>query len=386
MSFQVVHRLLDFLEVPNGAFQLCLARPIAALLIAKVEVVHQQIRKRGFLRLFQSVQKKLLLFIQVCDPALQPTNRAADGLHQAVGGSNVPVQVAENGFHSTLFHLVCSGTEMNRWYLLHSLTLKGAQVNTFWSASGFQIAVGDGFPAMPPDLGVLLVVPVHGVFLVTFPVARGKLDALTVLVKVVDLAGFWKPLAVFVHCSERQQNVGVWVTISLVVDGEVGYHAFGNELLIAKFFEHGKILVFRNFSRKCQHDAPGKLGVPLILHGFHGVPKVLPVCISGWRMGRQHDFGVNKLFLLVVKFRFLVVLAEQPFAALVSGSGNSRLPLAAFDDGNFEVRTRHRHHPQTKRPPSKMALVERSEIVFGFARRLGAECYALRGKAGAAKG
>ena len=103
-------------------------------------------------------------------------------------------------------------------------------------------------------------------------------------------------------------------------------------------------------------------------------------------MGRQHDFGVNKLFLLVVKFRFLVVLAEQPFAALVSGSGNSRLPLAAFDDGNFEVRTRHRHHPQTKRPPSKMALVERSEIVFGFARRLGAECYALRGKAGAAKG
>ena len=36
--------------------------------------------------------------------------------------------------------------------LLDVLPLKGAQVNTFRSASSFQIAVGNGFPAMPPDL------------------------------------------------------------------------------------------------------------------------------------------------------------------------------------------------------------------------------------------
>ena len=95
-------------------------------------------------------------------------------------------------------------------------------------------------------------------------------------------------------------------------------------------------------------------------------------------MGRQHDLGVDKFFLLVVEFRFLVVLAEQPFAALVSGPGNSGLPLAALDDGDFEMRTRNRHHPQTKRPPSKIALDERSGIVFGFARRLRPECRALR--------
>ena len=63
-----------------------------------------------------------------------------------------PVQVAEKSFHSTLFHLVCGGTEMHGRYLLDALPLKGAQVNTFRSASGFQIAVGDGLPAMPPDL------------------------------------------------------------------------------------------------------------------------------------------------------------------------------------------------------------------------------------------
>ena len=58
----------------------------------------------------------------------------------------------------------------------------------------------------------------------------------------------------------------------------------------------------------------------------------------------------------------------------------------------FEVDSKQRElnqtmrHPQTKRPPSKKALVERSEIVFNFARSLGSECRALRGKAGAAKG
>ena len=158
---------------------------------------------------FRSRSLSFLSLIHIC---------VADGLHQAVGGSNVPVQVAEKGSHSTLFHLVRGRAEMDGRYLLDALPLKGAQVNTFRSASGFQIAVGDGLPAMPPDLSVLLVVPVHGVLLVALPVPRRELDALTVLVEVVDLSGFWKPLAVFVHCPDGQQNVGVWVSISLVVD------------------------------------------------------------------------------------------------------------------------------------------------------------------------
>jgi hypothetical protein len=63
-------------------------------------------------------------------------------------------------------------------------------------------------------------------------------------------------------------------------------------------------------------------------------------------MGWQHDLGVDKFFLLVVEFGFLVILAEQPFAALVSGPGNGGLPLAALDDGDFEMRTRNTHHPR----------------------------------------
>ena len=129
-------------------------------------------------------------------------------------------------------------------------------------------------------------------------------------------------------------------------------------LLLTKLFYHGQILLLRHLHRKCQHDAPGKLGVPLVLYGFHGVPERCPVCISGRRMGRQHDLSMDKLFLLVVEFRFLVVLAEQPFATLISGPGNSGLPLAALDDGNFEMRTRNRHHPQTKDRPARLLLMK----------------------------
>ena len=43
MGFQVVHRPFDFLKVSDSAFQFCLARPIAALFAAEIEVVHQQI-------------------------------------------------------------------------------------------------------------------------------------------------------------------------------------------------------------------------------------------------------------------------------------------------------------------------------------------------------
>ena len=149
----------------------------------------------------------------------------------------------------------------------------------------------------------------------------------------------------FVHCPERQQNVGVWISISLVVDSKVGNHALGNKLLLTKLFYHGQILLFRHLHRERQHHAPGKLGIPLVLHGFHGVPERCPVCKSGRRMRWQHDLGVDKFFLLVVEFCFLVVLTEQPFAALVSGPGNSGLSLAALDDGDFEMRTRNRHHP-----------------------------------------
>ena len=151
-------------------------------------------------------------------------------------------------------------------------------------------------------------------------------DEVDVIINVVDASALERNLYLTLQLLE----LGKPVVLALNMMGIV---------------EKRGILVFWNFSRKRQHDAPGKLGVPLILHGFHDAPEGCPVCISGRRMGRQHDLGTDKFFFLVVEFYFLVVFAEQPFAALVSGPGNSRLSLAALDDGNFEMRTRNRHHP-----------------------------------------
>ena len=168
-----------------------------------------------------------------------------------------------------------------------------------------------------------------------------------------------------------------------------------NHAAKVKTVAHGQILLFRNFHRKRQHDAPGKLGIPLVLYGFHSVPERCTVCISGRRMGRQHDLGVDKLFLLVVEFCFLVVLTEQPFAALVSGPGNSGLTLAALDDCDFEMRTRNRHHPQKQKDrPARLLLMnglesysvvlaalERSAMRFGLRREPQKDsCKAAQGK------
>src|SRR5699024_9845635 len=87
--------------------------------------------------------------------------------------------------------------------------------------------------ALPPDFPVLLVVPVHGVLLVAFPVPGRKADSLAVLVQVVDLPALGEPSAGFVHPPHGKKDMDVWVAVPLVVDGKVGNHAFGNKNLPA---------------------------------------------------------------------------------------------------------------------------------------------------------
>ena len=66
-------------------------------------------------------------------------------------------------------------------------------------------------PALPPDFGILLAVPVHGVFLVAFPSAGREPDSCIVLVKVVYFAALGEPFAFFVHRPHGDQDMGVGV-------------------------------------------------------------------------------------------------------------------------------------------------------------------------------
>ena len=79
---------------------------------------------------------------------------------------------------------------------------------------------------MPPDLGVLSVVPIDGILLVGLPISGRKPDALTVLIEVVNLSAFRQLLSVLAYRTHGQHDMSVRVSVSLVVDGEVGTHSF----------------------------------------------------------------------------------------------------------------------------------------------------------------
>ena len=144
-----------------------------------------------------------------------------------------PVQVADVGLYAFLLQLADRWPHVGRWGFINPLSGIGAKVKALRAADGFQIAVCCVSPALPPYLGVLLVVPVHGVLLVAFPSAGRKPDTLAVLVKVVDLPALREPFPGFVHRPHGKKDVGVGVAVPLVMDGKVGNHAFGNEKLPA---------------------------------------------------------------------------------------------------------------------------------------------------------
>ena len=156
--------------------------------------------------------------------------------------------------------------------LVNPLSGIGAQVKPFRAVIGFQIAVGRVRPSLPPDFGVLPVIPVHGVLLMAFPSAGREPDALPVLVKVVHFAALGEPSAFFVHRPHGEQDMGVGVAVPLVVDGKVGYHAFGNKKLPAVVTDKVGILFRWDFPWDGKHEPPGKLGVPLFFLRFGRVP------------------------------------------------------------------------------------------------------------------
>ena len=128
------------------------------------------------------------------------------------------------------------------------------------------------------------------------------------------------------------------VAVPLVMDGKVGNHAFGNKKLPAVVPDKVGLLLWGNIPRYGKHQSPGKLGVPLFLYGFGGVPQGIAVCVLRRGVGRQHDFGVDDFAFMGIVFLLLVVFGKQPFPALVGGGSDSRLAFAALDDFQVKVR------------------------------------------------
>ena len=213
-------------------------------------------------------------FAQLGNPAFEVLDKLPDGLHQAVGGSDFPVQVADIRLDTTLFHLPDSSTLMDSGNYIKPLSGIGTQVYTLRAVIGFQIAVLDDLPFMPPNFTILLIVPINRILLVAFPPTRWQLYPFPIFVKVINLVALGKPFPMFVHCPHRQQDMGVGIVSRRmgVMDGKINNHAFGNKLLLAELPDKDSVLVGRYLSGDGKHPPPCKLGVPLLLHRFGSVP------------------------------------------------------------------------------------------------------------------
>ena len=91
------------------------------------------------------------------------------------------------------------------------LSFIGTHIHTLRTSGKLQIFILDNFPSVSPFLGVVLLVPVNGIFLMAFPSAGGELDAFAVLVKVINLATLGKPLSIFINGSHGQHDVAMGI-------------------------------------------------------------------------------------------------------------------------------------------------------------------------------
>ena len=105
-----------------------------------------------------------------------------------------------------------------------------------------------------------------------FPSAGREPDSFAVPVKVIYLAAFGEPFPFFVHRPHGEQDMGVGVPVPFVMDGKVGYHAFGNKKLPAVVTDKVGVLFRWDFPWDGKHEPPGKLGVPLFFLRFGRVP------------------------------------------------------------------------------------------------------------------
>ena len=155
------------------------------------------------------------------------------------------------------------------------------EIDTDRAVYHFQITVLHRFPAGAPLLPMILLVPVNSVILMAFPVPRWKSDTLAILVKVINLSGFWNSFSMLVHCPHGQYHmtmgiVSRWVG---VMYGKINNHALGNKKLLAVVLHHLRIQFPWHFFGQSQHKASGNLGVPLFFYGFGSMISVWTISI-----------------------------------------------------------------------------------------------------------
>ena len=137
----------------------------------------------------------------------------------------------------------------------------------------------------------------------------------------------------------------VWVGDTAVffvrlVDGKVCNHATGDEVVQQELPREGDVFLSRELVLQRDVEAVGELRVFVALHILDRVPKCLPVGVLARRVRREQDFRVHHAAFARVVAELPVILTVELFSCSVSRGLDRRLPRAALDLSDVEVKER----------------------------------------------
>ena len=279
----------------------------------------------------------LWFFRFIFRPAIKTGNAGFDFFQQLVVSGNLPVYFSLVGADAALFHLAGGWPQMDRGNLINALPLVAAVVNALRSAGRFQRPIGVGRPRCPPNLHISFIVPVGRILSVIFPAAFPIRDTLSILVQIVCLAALCAPLSIFFQRPERQHDMDMRVTGSLVMDSKVSTHSFVYKVVLHIGAHKGKLLFTGQFTGQSCLDLTGKLAVPCFLDLLHAVPEDRTVCKFRRGVGRKHDLRMDNAAFPGVVVGHSVPFICQLGSAAVSSCGNGRTACAALDDTDGDM-------------------------------------------------
>ena len=269
---------------------------------------------------------------QLCDLITQLLCCPLQGTEHPVDAENLTVLFTHFRDGAFPLHGSCGGAEMPlRQTVFNTLSLQRTHVDPLRSARSFKGSVLHHFPVVPPDLSVLVIVPVNGIDVADFPFAIPALDALAVFIQHIFCPGLVKPLAMLVHGPEGQQKMNMGITVAFVMIVQVTDHAFADKLLLAVVPDQSQVLLISQLLRKNDEHPSGSLGILPFLDSVHRIPECLTVSIFPGSVVRQHDFPINDTLRAAVgMLPFMITLGVHLLSGVIGRSSHNGLIFAAY--------------------------------------------------------
>ena len=154
---------------------------------------------------------------------------------------------------------------MDGGYLVDALSFIGLHADALRTIGSFQVSVLNVLPGLSPCFGIVTVIPIGSEDFSELPLAVLALDPVAFFIKDILAVTLRQPVPLFVQSSHGQHDVDVRIVIRGIgiVNGNIGYHAFGNELVLNILADHFVAGLQRKLSGKSDMQLPRHLRVPV---------------------------------------------------------------------------------------------------------------------------